>query len=91
MSKEKILQVRIGTELEKKIKKEAKRTHSGQISAFVRDALHDKADNIEVSSGYIRLPFSMLSVVEERARKAGLPVEEFVRYILAKGLVDEGE
>jgi predicted DNA binding CopG/RHH family protein len=67
----------------------AKKTHDGNVSAFVRDALHDKVGDIEVTPGTIRLPYSLLGLMEKKAKEAGLPLDEFIRYTLTKNMVEE--
>jgi predicted DNA binding CopG/RHH family protein len=86
-TKEGFLQVRVSEDLEKKLKKSAKKTHDGNLSAFVRDALHDRVGNIEVAPGNVRLPYSLLALMEEKAKKAGLPLDEFIRFMLTKNFL----
>jgi predicted DNA binding CopG/RHH family protein len=86
--KEGFIQVRVSKDLERKVDRAAKKSHSGNISAFVRDALHDRVGGVEVVSGSIRLPYSVLSAIEEKAKEAGVPLDEFVHYLLTKSIVE---
>lgn len=88
ITKEGFLQVRVSKTLEQKVDKAAKKTHDGNVSAFVRDALNDRVGAVEVAPGNISLPYSILALMEEKAREAGLPLDEFIRFTLTKNLVD---
>lgn len=89
MEKRGFLQVRITHELERELGALAQQTHEGNVSALVRDVLCDHVGNPEVSPGTIRLPYSLLGLMVEKAKAAGLPLEEFIRYTLIKNLVND--